>query len=256
MGASAPPTREIDVAFTRAEVRAADVAVVLDVLRASSTMIAALAAGYRRVLCAATVEAALELRAPGRVLAGERGCLPPEGFDLGNSPGALDPPLGEELVLATTNGAPTVLAAAEGAGRVLIGALVNLEAVAAAVGPGSVQIVCSGTAGRPALEDVYAAGRLSALLEGERTDAALIAEGAAAAWSDPLAALSASEDAAVLRRVGLEADLAWCSRCSVLDVVPALAKLVDGVGYIDQTLGDCPNISLESVGQPTIGSLT
>jgi 2-phosphosulfolactate phosphatase len=76
----------IDVAFTCADLRSADVAVVIDVLRATSTVTEALAAGYRRVLCADSVERAAGLRAPGRVLAGERQCVKPPGFDHGNSP--------------------------------------------------------------------------------------------------------------------------------------------------------------------------
>ena len=67
----------IDVAFTRADLRPADVAVVIDVLRATSTATQALAAGYRSVLCVESVEVALTLRGPGRVLAGERRCVRP-----------------------------------------------------------------------------------------------------------------------------------------------------------------------------------
>lgn len=238
-------TRSIDVAFTRAEARPCEVAIVVDVLRATSTVAAALAAGYERVLIAESVERALELRAPGRVLAGERDCVRPPGFDLGNSPAALDPPAGRELVLATTNGAPTVLAAAACAEHVLLAALVNLDAVVAAVGAGDVQIVCSGTDRRPALEDAYAAGRIAAALAGEPTDAARIAVAVAAGCAGPHEALSSSEDAAVLRRVGQEADIAWCARTSELAVVPVVSEARDGVAYIEFPLSDSPDISLD-----------
>jgi phosphosulfolactate phosphohydrolase-like enzyme len=106
----------IDVAAARAELRSAGVAVVIDVLRATSTVTQALAAGYRRVLCAESVGRASGLRAPGRVLAGERQCHAPAGFGQGNSP----------LEAAQRHGAqesvfdivPRVLAAADGVAAV------------------------------------------------------------------------------------------------------------------------------------------
>ena len=101
----------VDVALTRADLRAADIAVVVDVLRATTTATQALAAGYRSVLCAESVELATGLRAPGRVLAGERRCVAPPGFDQGNSPREAARRRGDELVLATTNGAPAIVAA-------------------------------------------------------------------------------------------------------------------------------------------------
>ena len=84
------------------------------------------------------------------------------------------------------------------------------------------RIVCSGTDGSVALEDVYVAGRLVARLRGPRTDAALVAEAVARAFPTPLEALTASADAAALRAVGLTADIADCARESELDVVPTV----------------------------------
>jgi 2-phosphosulfolactate phosphatase len=223
----------IDVAFTRAEVRPTAVAVVIDVLRASSSIVQALASGYRQVLCADSIERAGELRAPGRVLAGERECVPPAGFDLGNSPGGFERPLGEELILATTNGAPALVAATAVAQRVLVGALLNLDAVTAALaGEEDVQLVCAGTDGRPALEDVYAAGRIAVVLPGPRTDAARIAEGVAARYPLPIDAISDSEDARALTAVGLEDDLRACARESVIDAVPEAVAGEAGVALV------------------------
>jgi len=98
----------IDVALTGDGARTADVAVVIDVLRATSTATQALAAGYRRVLCVGSIERAAQLRTGDRVLAGEQRCVKPPGFDQGNSPREALDRRGEELVLATTNGAPTM----------------------------------------------------------------------------------------------------------------------------------------------------
>ncbi len=223
----------IDVAFTRAEVRPAAVAVVIDVLRASSSIVRALASGYERVVCADSIERARGLRAPGRVLAGERDCVPPDGFDLGNSPGGFERPLGEELILATTNGAPTLVAATGVAQRVLVGSLLNLDAVTAALaGEEDVQLVCAGTNGRPALEDIYAAGRIATVLPGQRTDAALAAQCVAAGYPAPMDALSDSEDARALVAVGLEDDLRACARESMIDAVPEAVAGEAGVALV------------------------
>jgi 2-phosphosulfolactate phosphatase len=235
----------IDVAFTRADLRRADVVVVVDVLRATSTATQALASGYRRVLCAQTIDRARQLRGPGRVLAGEQHCVKPPGFDQGNSPAEAIDRRGVEFVLATTNGAPTIVAARQRAARVILACLLNLEAVvrglrAAHYPEREVQIACSGTNGAAALEDVYVAGRLSASLAGERTDAALVAEAVARGFDTPLAALAASADAAVLREAGLTRDIAYCARESELDVVPAVIAAGAGVAAVAELaqLGD------------------
>ncbi len=225
----------IDVAFTRAELRAADVAVVVDVLRATSTASQALASGYRQVLCAQTIELARELRAPNRILAGEKQCRRPTGFDQGNSPRDAIDRRGEELVLATTNGAPMIVAATEHAPLVMLACLLNLNAVCGALRMRpdlNVQIVCSGTDGAVALEDVYVAGRLSAALLGTRTDAALVAEAAARAFASPLGALDASADAHVLRESGQSADIAYCALESELDIVPVVVAITAGVAVV------------------------
>lgn len=219
----------IDVAFTRAELRTAEVAVVVDVLRATSTATQALAAGYSSVACAESVELALTLRGPGCVLAGERNCVMPSGFDLGNSPREAMRPLGDRFVLATTNGAPAIVAAARHTPVVLLACLLNLEAVLAAVPDGDVQVVCSGTDGAVALEDVYVAGRLCEGLEGPRTDAARVAEAVARSYRSPVDALAASADARALAAAGLAEDITFCAQDSVLDVVPRVASTEPGL---------------------------
>jgi len=224
----------IDVAFLGAHVRPADTAVVIDVLRATSTITLALASGYERVLVAGSVDEARNLRADDRVLAGEVRCARAPGFDLGNSPEETLEPRGRELVLATTNGAPAIIAAAEVAGEVLVASLLNLDAVCALLaGADDVLLVCAGTDGRVSIEDVYLAGRLSALLEGERSDGAQIAEAVAAAYPTAQDALEASRGAIGLRREGLEADIEFCAQESIVDAVPRLARTVDGVAILE-----------------------
>ncbi|MEA2147694.1 MAG: 2-phosphosulfolactate phosphatase [Solirubrobacteraceae bacterium] len=228
----------IDVAFTRRELRDAHVAVVIDVLRATTTATTALALGYREVVCVDSVQRALAWRGSGRVLAGERRCLRPPGFDFGNSPLGLVGCSGQQLVLATTNGAPTIVAAARCAQTVLLACMLNLDAVATALrrlarpDVGDVQIVCSGTDGTVALEDVYVAGRICAALFGARTDAARLAESAARAYPSPLDALAASADAAALRAAGLGEDIAYCARESTLDLVPRVVSCTSGAAIV------------------------
>lgn len=218
----------IDVALTPARVPAARVAVVIDVLRAGSSITEALAGGYRRVHCCATVEDARGLRSPDRVLAGERGCMRPAGFDLGNSPADFRLARADEVALTTTNGCPALIAAARIAEEVLVGCLLNLDAVLARLeGESDVALICSGTDGAPALEDVYLAGRLAARCGGERSDAARIAEAVARDHASALEALAASADAAVLRRVGLAADIEWCARESVSSCVPRVVRATE-----------------------------
>jgi 2-phosphosulfolactate phosphatase len=215
----------VHVAFTPAEAERAPTAVVVDVLRATSTIVQALASGYRRVLCCAEVEEAFELRdrLGEAVLAGERKAVALPGFDLGNSPRELAQPLGETLVLTTTNGTRAILAAAAHAEIVLVGSLLNLDAVAAAArGGGDVEVVCAGLQGRFTIEDAYCAGRIAELLGGKRSDAAEAAIRLARSFADAEEGLSASGNP---EHAGLAEDITWCARESVLDVVPMLTRM-------------------------------
>src|SRR5918995_7184930 len=124
----------VHVAFTPAETVRAPVAVVVDVVRATSTIVQALASGYRRVLCCAEIDEARELRERlgEGVLAGERRAAAIPGFELGNSPREFLEPRGETLILSTTNGTRAIVAAAANAQTVLVGSLLNLDAVVSA----------------------------------------------------------------------------------------------------------------------------
>ncbi|HZD87033.1 MAG TPA: 2-phosphosulfolactate phosphatase, partial [Gaiellaceae bacterium] len=127
----------VHVAFTPAELTPTPIGIVVDVLRATSTICQALAAGYGRVLCAAEIDDARTLavaEAPAK-LAGERRLEHIEGFDFGNSPRELaGAPAAGTLVLTTTNGTRLLVAAAARFARVYVGSLLNLDAVAAAAG--------------------------------------------------------------------------------------------------------------------------
>ena len=216
----------VHVAFTPSEAATASLGIVVDVVRATSSIAQALASGYRRVLCCAEVEQARALRASleDAVVGGERDAIRIEGFDLGASPRELLEPRAETLVLSTTNGTRAILAAAERCDEVVLGSLLNLEAVArAARAADDVAILCAGFKGAFAFDDAYCAGRIVAALDGERTDAAIAAALLAQAYPRALDGLNAR----TYGPPGLEADIEWCARESVLDVVPRLARIVD-----------------------------
>ncbi|MGH2942539.1 MAG: 2-phosphosulfolactate phosphatase [Solirubrobacteraceae bacterium] len=237
----------IDVAFLGTETRSAATAVVIDVLRATSTITLALASGYERVLVAGGIDEARDLRGPERTLAGEVGCARAPGFDLGNSPEETLVPRTPELVLATTNGAPAIVAAAAVADEVLAASLLNFDAVVAALeGVDDVLLVCAGTDGRVSIEDVYLAGRLSAALEGSRSDAARVAEAVAGSYPSARDALEASAGAIGLRREGLESDLAFCARESIVDAVPRLTATIDTVAVLTLETSAAPAAAASS----------
>jgi 2-phosphosulfolactate phosphatase len=227
----------IDVALTLEEVRgiplAGVTAVVLDVVRASTTIVAALAGGARAVIPVGTPEEARALGRDGDVgpvlLGGERGGAPPPGFDHGNSPAEYHPDRvrGRTVVFTTTNGTRALLAL-EGAGRVAVGGFVNAAAVTrwVAAEPGDVLLVCAGERGRFCMEDAVCAGLLvSRLATPDRplTDAARAARALWERYAGDLAAMLADATwAQALVGQGRGADLPLCAALDVYDVVPVL----------------------------------
>ena len=219
----------VHVVFTPAEAAPADVGIVVDVLRATSTIVQALASGYERVLCVAEIEDALALRSdlPDSLLGGERKAVRVEGFDVGASPREFLEPRAKNLILSTTNGTRAILEAAEKCERVLLGSLLNLSAVATAVDSDDVVVVCAGFQGGFALDDAYCAGRIVQLLSGERTDAAAAAALLTHAFPTALDALNAR----TYGPPGLEEDIAYCAQEDLLDAVPQLIG-VEGAAEI------------------------
>jgi 2-phosphosulfolactate phosphatase len=143
-------------------------AVVFDVLRATTTIAYALAAGARAVLPVDGPDAARRLRAahPDWILGGEVAFRAPPDFDLGNSPTQYTKAAVADrtVLLATTNGT-RALVAARGAARVYAAGLVNARATAEALPPElPVVLVASGTVGMPSLEDLLGAGAVLAHL--------------------------------------------------------------------------------------------
>jgi 2-phosphosulfolactate phosphatase len=224
----------IDVAFTPAEEASARIGIVVDVIRATSSIAQALASGYERVLCCAEIEDAWALRrelGDEAVVGGERNAVVVEGFDVGASPREFAlAPRAKTLILTTTNGTRSILTAASRCEIVLIGSLLNLSAVARAAreAGGDVAIICSGFKGAFAIDDAYCAGRIVAALDGDQSDAAIAAEVIASAWPDPLAGLNAR----TYGPPGLEADIEFCAQVDLLDTVPRLSRMVGNAAEI------------------------
>ena len=210
-------------------------AVVIDVVRASSTISQAIASGAEGVFPVPTVEAAFAAKqaagAAAPLLGGEREGLPPPGFDLGNSPGDYTPGAvgGRRIIFTTTNGTRAI-AATGGARETVIGALLNLPAVVDYLaGQGDdVLLVAVGRRGGPVLDDSVAAGMYVERLAEAVPDIELTAEAKEARGvSSPyrgriLEAFQASDSGKALSAIGLGADLERCATVGALDVVPRL----------------------------------
>jgi 2-phosphosulfolactate phosphatase len=221
--------------------------VVIDLLRASTTICQALASGAIEVVPFLEVVDALAAAAaaPDRdqiVLGGERGGRRIDGFDLGNSPAeyARKVVAGKRVFLTTTNGT-RALSHARLARRVLVGSFVNLSAVADSIrDEARIDILCAGTGGEVTREDLLAAGALIEAICFSDVSPRNMNDSAAAARIDwrqmcdaaRVAGRTVSAHLAVELRdtlggrnvisIGLERDLVDCSQIDALDVVPQL----------------------------------
>jgi 2-phosphosulfolactate phosphatase len=221
----------VAVAFTPEQAPRAELGIVVDVLRATSTIAQALASGYKRVLCCAEIEEARTLRTEisDSLVGGERNAVQIEGFDVGASPREFLEPRAETLILSTTNGTRAILETARRCDAVVLGSLLNLGAVTRAARATDVAVVCAGFHGSFALDDAYCAGRIVELLRAEeRNDPAVAVDLIARAFPTAHDALNAR----TYGPPGLEEDIAFCARESVLDVVPRLVGAVGGAAEI------------------------
>ena len=208
--------------------------VVIDVLRATTTIVAALAAGARSVMPCLSIDEArrrAEQLGGDALLAGERGGLKIEGFDLGNSPSefTLQIVAAKTLVMTTTNGTKALLSVAK-ASEILIGAFVNLSAVCRSVSPDTpLDIVCAGTDEEVTEDDVLVAGALVRRLAlgdamVELNDSAQIARDT---WSrfkergESLAdALRTTRGGRNLVDIGMQPDIGFAAKIDRYDLVP------------------------------------
>jgi 2-phosphosulfolactate phosphatase len=205
---------------------------VFDVLRATTSMAAALTAGIPEIqVCpdlASAQSSAAACPSP-HLTCGEKDAVKPDGFDLGNSPGAFNAAqhAGKKLFMSTTNGTRAILAAGD-AQWMFTAALVNAKAAAKAlISTGcDITLLCSGTNGFFSLEDFLGAGAvIEALRESSdvrlESDAALLAQQHFAATNrrELLNALSQTQGGRNVARANLSQDLVFCAMLNSIDVV-------------------------------------
>lgn len=205
--------------------------IVVDVLRASTTIVAAIESGAEVLTPLAGVDEAYRFAEshPEVLLCGERGGVPPEGFAFGNSPYEYSRAsvAGRRIVLTTTNGT-RALSMVVDARMVLVGALTNRAAVCGYTGQDDVLIVCAGTNREVSLDDAFTAGMMvDWLIEHSGhapTETAQIVSGAAASLlsthNTAEQVLRNTDHGRRLIGLGMERDIEYASRVDSCGVVP------------------------------------
>lgn len=232
---------KLDVVFTPAGLTSAEVqgrtVFVIDILRATSAMCAAVSHGAKAIIPVASTEEALRLAqtigSGDLLLAGEKNCVRIPGFNLGNSPLEMTETAvrGRTLIVTTTNGTKALLACV-GAAAVYPAAAVNLGLAAdrareALEGERDLLVVCAGRDGSFSLDDAYCAGRLVAAAVGSRKPRRWMNDAAIAAldlvrrygddWLRPLTRSRAGQE---LIRLGFRDDVADAGRVDAYPVLP------------------------------------
>jgi 2-phosphosulfolactate phosphatase len=235
------PVVEIDVALVPVVAHAWSdtVCIVIDELRASSTITTILDGGCSRLYVTAGLRAARRLaREHDGLLAGERGGSAPRGFDFDNSPAALSRAnLRDRVVILSTSNGTKVLGWMKGAPATLVGCLLNARACAqvavelATSLNARIGVVCAGTLGVFALDDAVAAGVLvGRAIEAiqardggyELTESAVAAVQLRSSYSDLITPLQSSVAGRLLARLGTHDDVPFCARLDVSTTVPIL----------------------------------
>lgn len=214
---------------------------VIDVLRATTTIVTALGHGAKAILPTNGADDALRLannlERDDLLLAGEKGYQRIDGFECGNSPLEMTPEKvnGMTIVLTTTDGTPALLATDPGE-PVFVGAAVNFSAAAESARAafektGELIILCAGRERRFALEDAYVAGRFAREILPSRSrsvelnDAAIAAQQLVRRYGEKWkTALNASSAARALKELGMAGDVAAATEIDKFDIVPQYAE--------------------------------
>jgi 2-phosphosulfolactate phosphatase len=214
-----------------------DIVVVIDVLRATSAICAAFENGIRSIIPVATIEEAQDYKDRGYLVGAERKGQIVEGFDFGNSPYSYMNPdfVGKDVVLSTTNGTKA-LSMASDAPTVVVGSLLNLDALCVWLEKQDQNILClcSGWQDKFNLEDTICAGAICDYLinTGKYTsneDSSIAAKYLyLSAWENPLGYLKSSSHRRRLKNLDLNEDIKYCLTPNQTNVVPILrdGKLV------------------------------
>lgn len=233
--------KHIEVCFTPGEYEyfkdEHEIVVVIDVLRATSAICAAFDNGVKSIIPVATIEEALEYKAKGYLVGAERKGEIVEGFDFGNSPFSFmkEELRGQEVVLTTTNGTKA-LDIAKDAETVVVGSLLNLDALCEwlAVQDKNILCLCSGWQDKFNLEDTICAGAISEYLVGTGNFTSVEDSSIAAkylylsAWDRYMGFLKASSHRRRLKNLNLNEDIKYCLTPNQTNVIPILkdGKLV------------------------------
>ena len=227
--------RSIEVCFSPELIHLHEVTgklvVVVDIFRATSTMVAALAHGVTEILPFADLEACRAMQNQGYLIAAERDGLTAPGFELGNSPVAYTAGAysGRKLAMTTTNGT-VAIEKSKGAAEILIGAFPNLKATVTYIQSRDLDVLihCAGWKGRFNLEDsLYAGALVQALGESHanREDGAIAMESLFTLVGDNLPTyLSQAAHAKRLQNHGIEADIDFCLSLNLYDQVVGVSK--------------------------------
>lgn len=222
----------IDVFFTPYDAKRrkpSGVCVVVDVLRASSSITTALLNGCAGIYPIEEPSEAFPFADGSEVLAcGERKGVKIPGYHLGNSPREFSREVvgGKRLVMCTTNGTRAVRSGAAYR-RAFIGCFLNARAVASRLAGQSddVTILCAGREGGFSIEDALCAGMILSELEGEMTDAAVASAAVSDEYRDRIEEiLLESEHGRFLQRIGFGDDISYCARVGTVDVVPEVVQ--------------------------------
>jgi len=210
------------------------IVVVVDVLRASSTIVQACESGVARIIPVATVEEAAKLLSTlerkKTLLGGEREGVPIDGFDLGNSPLEYTSQAvkGKTLIFTTSNGTVAITRSSS-AKEIVLGCFLNLSAVVTHVISSrakKVAVLCAGSLGRLSLEDFVCAGHvIDRIVDGTRAstvlnDGAIAARALANALGDVSQAVRGSSHGRRLAELGFGEDLEFCSTIDMYATVP------------------------------------
>ncbi len=233
--------KHIEVCFTPGEYEyfkgEYDIVVVIDVLRATSAICAAFDNGVNSIIPVATVEEAKEYQAKGFLVGAERKGQIVDGFDFGNSPYSYmkEEFRGQDIVLSTTNGTKA-LSIASNAPTVVVGSLLNLDALCQWLEEQekNTLCLCSGWQDKFNLEDTVCAGAISEYLisTGKFTsdeDSSIAAKYLyLSAWVNPIGYLKSSSHRRRLKNLNLNEDIKYCLTPNQTDVIPILrdGKLV------------------------------
>ncbi|WGS65577.1 2-phosphosulfolactate phosphatase [Marinitoga aeolica] len=202
--------------------------IVIDTLRATSSIATALSVGCDSITIVNNPEKAFELKGEHTLLLGERNAMKISGFDYSNSPSEILKNAAhfknKKIILCTTNGSKSLLLA-NSKGITIAASLINLKAVLQYLLTRKIDdigIICSGTDGNVSLEDVFTAGRLLSVLSKQDityfNDESYIALNMA---NIPHARiLQYSIHAQKLKKMGLDKDLTMCFNESLFNVVP------------------------------------